>query len=77
MGDIFFLEILSYIPYTLYSPVSTLVCDDGTSLCAMALTMCSMLMIMVTLPLSLLLTIKVVQVWFKRLYYKSEEDQIF
>ena len=71
MGEIFFLEILSYIAYTPYFPLVTLVCDDGTGLCAMALTMCSMLMIMVTLPLSLLLTIKVVQVWFKHLYYKS------
>ena len=64
------------MPYTPYFPLVTLVCDDGTGLCAMALTMCSMLMIMVTLPLSLLLTIKVVQVWCKHINYKPEEIKL-
>ena len=40
----------------------TLACDEGPCICAILMTICSVLMILVTLPLSLLVTVKVVQV---------------
>ena len=39
-----------------------LVCEEGPGICALILTACSMLLIVVTLPASLLFTVKVVQV---------------
>ena len=39
-----------------------LACDEGPGICAILLTICSVLLILVTLPLSLLVTVKVVQV---------------
>ena len=38
------------------------VCEEGPGICAIMLTICSVLMIMATLPVSLLFTVKVVQV---------------
>ena len=37
-------------------------CDEGPGICAILLTICSVLLILVTLPFSLLVTVKVVQV---------------
>ena len=38
------------------------VCSEGPDLCALLLTCCSLILIIITLPLSLIWTIKVVQV---------------
>ena len=43
------------------------VCSEGPDLCAVLLTCCSLILIIITLPLSLIWTIKVVQVTTKNL----------
>ena len=44
------------------------VCSEGPDLCALLLTCCSLILIIITLPLSLIWTIKVVQVSNSNLY---------
>ena len=38
-------------------------CDEGPGICSVILTMFSVLMVLATLPFSLLFVVKVVQVW--------------
>ena len=38
-------------------------CEEGTSICAILMTLASVLIIIITLPVSLLMTVKVVQVF--------------
>merc|ERR1711892_327296 len=50
--------------------LKTKACEEGPGICALLLTMCSVLLILVTLPVSLLLTVKVVQEYERAVIFR-------
>ena len=51
-------------------------CEEGPGVCAFAMTIFSLFLIIVTLPLSLFFVVKVVQVWNTSMQSKFESTSI-
>ena len=60
-----------YWQYISSHKITFSVCDEGAGLCAMLMTVISLIMILVTLPFSLFFVVKVVQVRFNILIFLS------
>ena len=60
INDIILILKYSYYLFDLHFPFAA--CEEGPGICSYLMTICSVLMIMATFPLSLLFTVKVVQV---------------